>query len=287
MEKHEEVEKQTFIIDKNDIAFTDDIYDAMSDKHLNTCLHLVVLSGNVTFRIGINSFAAGKDDCIIIPNRTSITDIRATDDFTMTSVIISNKFIQVSLPKSHYEVEGLLAMADNPVMPLSAEEAERIISDFNQVKFRYNAFSHVYYAEMVIHAIEMMVLDMYDIHSGYHSDDLKGINQSAWILRKFVNLLQKGLYRKYRKVEYYASLLNLSPQYLSECCIKANGHNASFFIERFTAEEIARLLKREDLSIADVAYQLDFDTTSYFTRYVKRALGMTPSEYKARFNVKK
>lgn len=62
---------------------------------------------------------------------------------------------------------------------------------------------------------------------------------------------------------------------------------ASFFIEHFTAEEIARLLKREDLSITDVAYQLDFNTTNYFTRYVKRVLGMTPSQYKAKFSVKK
>ena len=70
-------------------------------------------------------------------------------------------------------------------------------------------------------------------------------------------------------------------------CIKASHHNASFFIEHFTAEEIARLLKREDLSITDVAYQLDFNTTNYFTRYVKRVLGMTPSQYKAKFSVKK
>ena len=74
--------------------------------------------------------------------------------------------------------------------------------------------------------------------------------------------------------------------YLTECCIKASHHNASFFIEHFTAEEIARLLKREDLSITDVAYQLDFNTTNYFTRYVKRVLGMTPSQYKAKFSVK-
>ena len=32
---------------------------------------------------------------------------------------------------------------------------------------------------------------------------------------------------------------------------------------------------------------LDFNTTNYFTRYVKRVLGMTPSQYKAKFSVKK
>jgi len=85
----------------------------------------------------------------------------------------------------------------------------------------------------------------------------------------FIDLLQQGLIRQHRTVEYYASRLNITPNYLTECCIKTSRHNASFFIEHFTAEEIARLLKREDLSITDVAYQLDFNTTNYFTRYIR------------------
>ena len=121
----------------------------------------------------------------------------------------------------------------------------------------------------------------------YQKRRWEGVDQSAWIMRRFIDLLQQGLIRQHRTVEYYASRLNITPNYLTECCIKTSRHNASFFIEHFTAEEIARLLKREDLSITDVAYQLDFNTTNYFTRYVKRVLGMTPSQYKAKFSVKK
>lgn len=48
------------------------------------------------------------------------------------------------------------------------------------------------------------------------------------------------------------------------------------------------MISRTDTMISsDVAYQLDFNTTNYFTRYVKRVLGMTPSQYKAKFSVKK
>ena len=63
--------------------------------------------------------------------------------------------------------------------------------------------------------------------------------------------------------------------------------HSTFLLTEKTDLLIARLLKREDLSITDVAYQLDFNTTNYFTRYVKRVLGMTPSQYKAKFSVKK
>lgn len=139
------------------------------------------------------------------------------------------------------------AMAQNPVMPLTDAEAVQILDDFRHVQHRFHQVGHAYYADMVSRSVKMMVLDMYHIHALQYSDDLKGVDQSAWIMRRFIDLLQQGLIRQHRTVEYYASRLNITPNYLTECCIKTSRHNASFFIEHFTAEEIARLLKRQDL----------------------------------------
>ncbi len=275
-----------YILREDDVIFTDDIYDAMSDGFIGTCLHIIITSGEMSFKIGDKQVESEINDCLIMPNRTMINDIRISDDFTMKSVIISQRFMRISLPKSNYEMKGLLAMAENPVIKMSAEEARTILHDFSEVQLQHSRLTHIYYAEMVARSIEMMVLDMYDIHSRYHAEELSGIDQSARITRQFIALLQQGYYRKNRKVECYASLLHITSQYLSECCIKATGHNASFYIDYFTAEEIARLLKRDDLTITDIAYQLDFNTTNYFTRYVKRTLGMTPREYRGKFNLK-
>lgn len=275
-----------YILREDDAIFTDDVYEAMSDGFIGTCLHIIIISGRISFRTGDKKIEAETNDCLIMPNRTMINDISISDDFTMKSVIISQRFMRISLPKSNYEMKGLLAMAENPVIKMTAEEAQTILHDFAEVQLQHNRLTHIYYAEMVARSIEMMVLDMYDIHSRYHVAELSGIDQSARITRQLIVLLQEGHYRKNRKVEYYASMLNISPQYLSECCIKATGHNASFYIDYFTTEEIARLLKRDDLTITDIAYKLDFNTTNYFTRYVKRTLGMTPREYRAKFNLK-
>lgn len=275
-----------YILREDDVIFTDDVYDAMSDGFIGTCLHIIVTSGKITFRIGSKPVEAQMNDCLIMPNRTMINDIRLSDGFTMRSVIITQRFMRISLPKSNYEMKGLLAMAENPVIKMTSEEVQTILHDFTEVQLQHNRLTHIYYAEMVARSIEMMVLDMYDIHSRYHATELAGIDQSTRITRQFIVLLQEGHYRKNRKVEYYASMLNISPQYLSECSIKATGHNASFYIDYFTTQEIVRLLKRDDLTITDVAYKLDFNTTNYFTRYVKRTLGLTPREYREKFNLK-
>lgn len=94
------------------------------------------------------------------------------------------------------------------------------------------------------------------------------------------------MYRQERQVDYYASLLCITPKYLSEACITASGHNASFWIDRFTSQEIARVLQEEKTTMQDIADRFRFSSVNYLTRYVKRTLGMTPSEYKAKYSIK-
>jgi AraC-like DNA-binding protein len=269
-----------------DFLFTDDIHEAMSDRYLDACLHLVVLSGRLKFQINETVFVAGANDCIIKPSSSPISILELSDDFRMTGVVISNEFLRMAVPNSDYTTKGMLATTSNPVMPMSSEETQLIIADIQGIKYRLFKQYHIYYADVVVHAVQLMILDMHDIHAKQNEENTDGLSQSTKILRRFVAYLQTGMYRQQRQVDYYASLLCITPKYLSECCIKASGHNASYYIDQFTGEEIARLLKDEDLSIAEVSDKLNFNTTSYFTRYAKRVLGMTPSEYKEKYSVK-
>ena len=52
----------------------------------------------------------------------------------------------------------------------------------------------------------------------------------------------------------------------------------------YTMELAAPGIKKE---YCRVGINDEGNTTNYFTRYVKRVLGMTPSQYKAKFSVKK
>lgn len=287
MENRDTEDKCRQIIHERDVVFTDDIREAVSDDYLHSCLHFIILTGKMTFSIGLREQHAHQGDCIIIPNRPRILSVEVSDDFTMTGVIVSGQFMQAALPKTSYKTRGVITIAQNPVIRLSPEEMQLVSTDFRRIRMEHRRVAHIYYFEIVARAYELLVLDINDIYLRHNSYNLKSIDQTAWITQQFIDLLQQGLVRKHRTVSYYASRLNISPQYLSECCFKFSGHNASFFIEHFTAEEIARMLTCEDLQITDVAYRLNFNTTNYFTRYVKRILGMTPSEYKARYNIKK
>ena len=60
-------------------------------------------------------------------------------------------------------------------------------------------------------------------------------------------------YREHRDLAYYASRLCITPHYLSEVCRYTCGRPATYWIDRFTMQEITRLLACKELPLARIA----------------------------------
>ena len=99
-------------------------------------------------------------------------------------------------------------------------------------------------------------------------------------MRQFIEMLERGDYRKSREVSYYADALCVTPKYLSELCKKVSGYSANFWINRFTIIELAHLLRDKSLQLVDIAEQFNFSSQSHFSRYVERYLGAYPSAFR-------
>jgi AraC-like DNA-binding protein len=59
-----------------------------------------------------------------------------------------------------------------------------------------------------------------------------------------------------------------------------SGIPASTWIESFTANELKHLLNNRQLTLTDIADEMNFSSMSFFSRYVKKVLGVSPSEYR-------
>lgn len=81
-------------------------------------------------------------------------------------------------------------------------------------------------------------------------------------------------------VNALAESLHVSPRYLSDLLKQETGKTAMDLIHLFLIAEAKNLLKSDTHNISDVAYQLGFENTSYFTRLFKKQVGMKPLEFK-------
>lgn len=81
-------------------------------------------------------------------------------------------------------------------------------------------------------------------------------------------------------VGYYADKLCITPKYLSSICKKQTGKTASDIIDEMTVNYIKQMLVSSEKSIKEIASETGFDNLSFFGKFVKRELGMSPRDYR-------
>lgn len=124
------------------------------------------------------------------------------------------------------------------------------------------------------------LLDNIHFHAKLH-DGVSATDRTTHIVRRLLSLFEAGRYKHHRGVAYYAGQLNVTPKYLSETVKRNTGRSVSYLIDRHTVPMIADYLKNSDLSLTQICEEMHFSSLSYFSRYVQKHSGMSPSEYRA------
>lgn len=244
------------------------------------CWHVLVISGSAHFAVGDESYNVIAGNAIIKSAAKLFREFICSDDFYSKSLLISWRFLHANLPDSDYNIIGTLSMLRDPVLPMLPTDLGRCLLNFEEIQRRTLQPYHNFYAQVLRRAVETMIFDFYDIHARHTEQKIEGVSQPTRYMQRFITLLEEGLYKRERSVDYYASRLFITPKYLSECCQMASGHNASYWIDRYTTDEIVRQLHDRHKTFVQIAYDLNFSSASYLSRYVTQKLGCSPSEYR-------
>ncbi len=80
-----------------------------------------------------------------------------------------------------------------------------------------------------------------------------------------------------------AELVNLNPVYISNLFKKQTGQNLTEYIMNYRIDIAKELLKKNDLSVKEVAYSVGYTDAHYFVKVFKKVVGAKPSEYRKIF----
>lgn len=78
----------------------------------------------------------------------------------------------------------------------------------------------------------------------------------------------------------YSALLYVTPNHLNALCRDYLGKSAGQLIRDRIILEAKRLLVNADINISEIAYRLNFKDNSYFTKFFKKSVGLTPEEFR-------
>lgn len=97
------------------------------------------------------------------------------------------------------------------------------------------------------------------------------------LFNHFMMLMERD-YKQSRDVNYYASLMNITPKYLTNIVRQVTGHTPKVIIDQYVILQIKMQLKRTSQSIKELAWEYHFADASFFCRYFKKHTGLTPQE---------
>ena len=109
--------------------------------------------------------------------------------------------------------------------------------------------------------------------------------QKQMLLRGFQSLIDKH-YKDIKLPKEYAELLYVTPNHLNALCQDLLGKTAGDLIRDRVLLEAKRLLTNADMSVAEIAYELNFQDNSYFNRFFKKNEGITPDDFRKTFLIK-
>jgi AraC family transcriptional activator of pobA len=103
--------------------------------------------------------------------------------------------------------------------------------------------------------------------------------QKQQLLADWKKLIEQH-YKTLRRPSEYAELLFVTPNHLNALCQDLLGRPAGEVIRDRVLLEAKRLLTNAAMTATEIAYELNFQDNSYFTRFFKKYEGITPDEFR-------
>ena len=126
---------------------------------------------------------------------------------------------------------------------------------------------------------EIMSVLYNNMDKGVNPEKKSEIKQPSLVFRRFMEELTQdnGMHRT---VNYFADRLCYSPKYVSSVVKQVSGRTAMEWINEYTIEQIKHRLKFSEKSVKEIAEEFNFPNQSFFGKYVKAHVGMSPARYR-------
>ncbi|MBP2831067.1 helix-turn-helix domain-containing protein [Aquimarina sp. U1-2] len=170
-----------------------------------------------------------------------------------------------------------LKVEENSVFLLTQEEQLHLQNDMKHIHTVFQA-PHPYQEKMLQNMLLGMLYfckSIYERHKTVEST----LSRGQALTQNFQQLVDK-FYVDTKNVGDYADKLNVTPNYLTTVVKKVTGKSAKDLIHNRLLLESKNMLSFTDMDVAEIAFQLNFQEPTHFTRFFKKLSGTTPNKFR-------
>lgn len=240
-------------------------------------MFVLCLSGEVNALVNLNEIQVHPNDVITLMPGSIFQINEIQGDLKIYFLGFSSDFIERS-GRSHSMLDAIFLTLGRPVIPLKPQGAIMMEKYLQMLIAMYEGFN-----EKIRHEIAPNLYA--DIHTGIsilyqtRQYDKITLSKSEQLCRSFMQLVTQH-YNQTRSVSWYAQQLNITHAHLCAVVKQITGKTCADAIASMVIMDAKSQLKSTKLTIQAIADSLNFANISFFGKYFKRYVGISPMEYR-------
>lgn len=248
---------------------------------VNFLVVLFCLNGEMKMRINEQEVVVKQNDALFVNSRSLVAIDYTSPDVSCKLVAINSRMAFSLINKSL--IDAVMMLQSNPVIPLSADEITLLdkyyeLADFKMTHPAFNADR-----ETMLEILKALSIDLLSFISRPEEGTSGILRQGDKLYRRFLYLVTDNV-DGHRSVKSYADELCVSPKYLTSVCRQHSNRSASEIITQSLVARIKQMLLYSNMSVKEIASELNFDNLSFFGKFVKKHLGHSPVNYRKLHN---
>ena len=240
---------------------------------------LLVRRGSVQVELDLKTYKLEAGTLFIVFPDQVLKAKKASDDFDPICIACSKNMIEELIIRFDDNTRLILKSRENPLVQLEKSAFDQLNDSFEFLRKKFET--------MNCNSCKLQVLKNHIIGLLYEciginndpvtTDVVKSRGQV--LFSQFIDLVVEH-HREQHSVKFYADELGITPKYLSAVAEEQTGKNAKRWIDEHIALDAKVLLRSSSRDIQKVSSILNFPDVSFFGKFFKRLVGVSPKAYR-------
>ena len=240
---------------------------------------LLVRRGSVDVELDLKHYKLEAGSLFVVFPEQVVRAKNVSENFDPICIACSKNMIDELIIRFDDTTRLILKIRENPLMQLERVEFEQMNSSFEFLKKKFETTD--------MNSCRLQILKNYLIGLLYECIGMRSEPATTDVVKsrgqvlfsQFIDLVVEH-HREQHSVKFYADELGITPKYLSAVAEEQTGKNAKRWIDEHIALDAKVLLRSSSRDIQKVSKILNFPDVSFFGKFFKRLVGVSPKAYR-------
>ncbi|MBO4873690.1 MAG: AraC family transcriptional regulator [Bacteroidales bacterium] len=243
---------------------------------------ILCCKGSIRTTVNRHEYVVGSNDALIVQSGSIVEFLSCSDDLKIIAMAFEDNGNDELFNSSTMNANSYIMHRSVPVlMHLDEAEMQQQKRLYKEIRQFYSSVDVAYRSEVVKGYLFVSAASFLSkLGEGGGQEDVlyEGSRENELYLQFMDDLQVYG--SKERMVSFYADRCCVSPKYFSRMIHLASGKTPIQLIKERVIVEAKVLLNSTDMSIQQIAEALNFPNDSFFCRYFKQEVKVSPMKYR-------